>query len=80
MDGAVINTDTLALLIPELSVVNVSNDIFTSDVSFEQTIDFYLYVDTGLLLMDHNVSPRYPIMFDFPPDDSICISFLYSLY
>ncbi|HQB19632.1 MAG TPA: T9SS type A sorting domain-containing protein [Bacteroidales bacterium] len=75
LDGAVINTDTLPIITPELVVVNVSNDTFTSDVNFEQTLDFYLYADTGLLLMDHNVSPRYPIMSDLSPNDSISISF-----
>ncbi len=71
LDGAAINTDTLSLLIPELLILNVSNDTFSSGVRFEYIIDFYLYADTGLLSVDRNVSLRYPIPYDFFPNDTI---------
>lgn len=73
LDGAVINTDTLSELIPELLISNVSHDTFPSGVGFEYIIDFYLYADTGLLLMDHNVSTTYFLPFNFYPNNTISL-------
>jgi|GEM_PF-2057227 len=73
LDGAVLNTDSISLLIPDLHILNVSQDTFPSGVKFSYVIDFYLYADTGLLLMDHNVSTNYLIPFDFCPNDTFFI-------
>lgn len=73
LDGVAINTDTLSLLIPELLISNVSQDTFLSGVGFKYIIDFYLYADTGLLLMDHNVSSTYFLAFNFYPNDTIAL-------
>lgn len=73
LDGAVINTDTLSELIPELFISNVSHDTFPSGVGFEYIIDFYLYADTGLLLMDHNVSSTFFLTSNFYPNDTISL-------
>ena len=72
LDGAVINTDTISLLMfPLIRVVNISNDTFSSDVRYEVVLDFFLYADTGLLLSDHNVSKRLSIGNKFLPNDTI---------
>jgi hypothetical protein len=63
LDGAVINIDTLSFLYPELSVLNISIDTFSSDVMYEITIDFLLYDESGFLLVEkeRGVSQRIPI-------------------
>jgi len=71
LDGTVLNPDTLTLLAPEMYIVNISNDTFSSDVLIETTLDFFIYDTTGSLLdNDHNVSRRYPIMRDLLPNDT----------
>ena len=77
LDGTVINMDTLEFLIPEIDVVNVSNETFTSDVSYEQAMDLCFYDDGGnLLLKDSGVSSKHPIMIELLPDDTVTISFM----
>ncbi|MDR1181381.1 MAG: T9SS type A sorting domain-containing protein [Bacteroidales bacterium] len=75
LDGAIINVDTLSVLIPVLSVVNISNDTFSSDVRCEITIDFLLYDDRDSLLADREraVSRREPLSpyQDFFPNNII---------
>ena len=75
LDNAVLNTDTLSRLFPELLVKNISNDTFSSSVVYEYIIDFFLYsADTSLLLSDRNVSMRFPFVGkDFFPGDTMSI-------
>jgi len=76
LDSAVINVDTVSFLLPLMDVTNISNDTFSSDVSYEFIIDFFLYADTGLLLKDHNVSKRRSLGKDFFPNDTIGFGFM----
>ena len=62
LDGTMINIDTFTVLTPQLHVVNISNENVSSDIMIESTMDFLLYDDTGLLLVeDRNISQKHPL-------------------
>ena len=72
LNDAVINVDSLTKLFPEMLVKNISNDTFSSDVKYENLIIFFLYDDKdSLLVEDHNVSLRLPILKECLPNDTI---------
>lgn len=76
LDNAIINPDSLPFLFPQLSVVNISNDTFSSNVKYEVIMDFLLYADTGLLLADRNVSQKTPIFIEFLPNDTVNLNLM----
>ena len=79
LDGAVINTDSLSHLFPEMIVVNISNDTFSSDVMYECLLIFFLYADTGLLWVDSGGLIRLPIGKELYPNDTMNFGFSFLL-
>ena len=76
LNGSTINMDSISVFYPEVSVVNISNDTFSSGVGYEVIMDFFIYADTGLLLYDRNISQRAPLFIDFFPNDTASFFFM----
>jgi len=71
LDGAILNADTLSSFFLEFFVVNISNDTFSSGVSYDIIGVIFLYADTGLLLKNTLGAYPLPIGEEFFPNDTV---------
>ncbi len=76
LDGAVLYTDSLVTFYPEMRVLNISDDVYPYGTEFQCVMEFHLHADTGVLMVDRNVSAKHPIDFDFTPDDIASLGFM----
>ncbi len=74
LDGAVINPDSVSILVTQMYIVNTSNDTFKGTDKFMQVMIFHPYSASGELLTepDYNESNSYPFVNDLLPGDTTC--------
>ena len=84
LDGAVINIDTLPVLHPTLTIVNISNDTFFSAEQYEIGLQmfFFVYNNTNsILFSNRTILDPQPMPFDWYPNDIkniLCFKYTFS--
>ena len=71
LNGAVLNADTLSFFAPDFHWINISNETFASDVTYDIIAVLYFYADTVLLVKDTFGAVPIPIGRTFSPNDTV---------
>jgi hypothetical protein len=71
LNGAVINIDTFPEIITGIAIVNVSNDTFFKQGTYEITSFFYLHVVDTEVVMYAGLTVQHTLIQDFLPDDTL---------
>ena len=74
LDGCTINVDTLSSFSPEVVMVNISNDTFSSNETYEMEMFRFVYADTGLIVW-HFMPIVFSINKPFLPNDTVRLGF-----
>jgi hypothetical protein len=73
LNGSIINIDTFPVFNSEVLFVNISNDTFSSNVTYQILIYCLAYADTGLITGIYALTPLFEIGKSFFPDDTVRI-------